>query len=428
MDWLTIIGKCRRIGEEFDKSYKCLNTDRPTKEDTINKHIKNLFVHLEEIRVILDTHFYRLTTAHQSAAEAYFLDLRRKLINVTTRRGIEVKLSENLHENIDIFVSDLVPSPTKRLTDPIGVELKENLPEKVDETISNFVPIPTGQQSTTIEVALSPTLQGDNMTQSVVDFLKTATSLIPDFDGKSENLRSFLDALELVDSIKETHETVAISLVKTKLKGSARNLISNESSLAQIINTLKNSVKGESVEVLIAKLMNLRQKNKTANDYTKEIEDLTKALEGAYISDGLANNLASKYSTQQAIKAMTKNCSNDKVKLIMEAGTFNTMNDAISKFVNSCTEATGNANTVLYYKRRGNGNFRGANRGRNRGRGGYHYDNRNRGQRGDNYNYGRGRGNHYNGNRGVHNRRTENNRNVRITQSENDQTPLSPRE
>jgi len=36
---------------------------------------------------------------------------------------------------------------------------------------------------------------------------------------------------------------------------------------------------------------------------------------------------------------MTKNCTIDKVKTIMQAGTFNTMNEAISKFVNSCTEA-----------------------------------------------------------------------------------------
>lgn len=57
-------------------------------------------------------------------------------------------------------------------------------------------------------------------------------------------------------------------------------------------------VKGELVEVITAKLMNLKQKNKTANQYTKEVDELTKALEGAYIADGLTNNLASRYRTQ----------------------------------------------------------------------------------------------------------------------------------
>jgi len=47
---------------------------------------------------------------------------------------------------------------------------------------------------------------------------------------------------------------------------------------------------------------------------------------------------------------MTKNCTIDKVKTIMQAGTFNTMNQATSKFINSYTEATGQPNTVLITK------------------------------------------------------------------------------
>jgi len=85
--------------------------------------------------------------------------------------------------------------------------------------------------------------------------------------------------------------------------------------------------------------MNLQQRNKTANLYTQEVEQMIKALEGAYITDGLPLELARSYSTQHAVKAMTKSCTIDKVKLIMQAGTFNTMNDAVSKFVNSCIEA-----------------------------------------------------------------------------------------
>lgn len=81
------------------------------------------------------------------------------------------------------------------------------------------------------------------MTQTVTEFLKTAASLIPDFDGRVENLASFIDALELVNSIKESHEAVAVSLVKTRLKGLARNLISNADSLRRIIDTLKTRLR-----------------------------------------------------------------------------------------------------------------------------------------------------------------------------------------
>lgn len=68
--------------------------------------------------------------------------------------------------------------------------------------------------------------------------MKTAASLILDFDGRLENLASFIDALELVDPIKESHESVAVLLVKTKLKSLARNLVDKENSLQHIIDTL----------------------------------------------------------------------------------------------------------------------------------------------------------------------------------------------
>jgi len=44
---------------------------------------------------------------------------------------------------------------------------------------------------------------------------------------------------------------------------------------------------------------------------------------------------------------MTNNCAIDKIKLIMEAATFNTLDDAMSKFLNSCTDATGQHRPVL---------------------------------------------------------------------------------
>jgi len=160
--------------------------------------------------------------------------------------------------------------------------------------------------------------------------------------------------------------------------------------------------------VLSAKLINLQQRNKTANQYTQEVEQMTTSLEGAYITDGLSLELDRSYSTRHAVKAMTKNVTIDKVKIIMQAGTFNTMNEPVSKFVNSCTEATGQPSTVLYYK---NYPQRGGNRGRGNYRGNF---------RGRNYNnyrgYCRGRGN---SNRG-HNNNNQNN--VRVTNSQTNST------
>jgi len=66
------------------------------------------------------------------------------------------------------------------------------------------------------------------MAQTNIDFINTASLLIPVFDGKAENLTSFIDALEIIESIKGEHEQLAVSIIKTKLKGVAGNLIGNE--------------------------------------------------------------------------------------------------------------------------------------------------------------------------------------------------------
>jgi len=125
-----------------------------------------------------------------------------------------------------------------------------------------------------------------------IEFLKLASSLIPEFDGKAENLKSFLDSLTLVNSLKESHEALEVNLIKTKLKGHARNLIDNENSISEIIEKLKNKVKGESVDAISAKILNLQQRQKTANQYVQEVEKLAKALGGANINDGLSSELA----------------------------------------------------------------------------------------------------------------------------------------
>jgi len=102
--------------------------------------------------------------------------------------------------------------------------------------------------------------------------------------------------------------------------------------------------------------LKLQQRQKTANQYVQEVEKLAKALEGTYINGGLSTELATQYSKTHAVKAMTKNCTIDKIKLVMEAGTFNTLDEAMSKFVNSCTDATGKSNTVLFYNKSNRGN------------------------------------------------------------------------
>jgi len=84
--------------------------------------------------------------------------------------------------------------------------------------------------SSIIEKKLSNSI---TMAQSNIDFINTASKLIPVCDGKAENLTSFIDALEIIELIEKQ---LAVSIIKTKLKGVARNLIGNETTIAEVIS------------------------------------------------------------------------------------------------------------------------------------------------------------------------------------------------
>ena len=104
---------------------------------------------LEKIRILININYTRLTASHKITAETFYLDVRAKLLTVTSRKGVKLEIPHSLHE--------------ERINNQKGIEeLQTNTKTK------------------------------SNMTQTAAD-----------------NLQSFIDELCLVDSIKETHDAIA---------------------------------------------------------------------------------------------------------------------------------------------------------------------------------------------------------------------------
>lgn len=434
--WESVYTTLKNHKTELLKSYKCLNKNRPISEETINRHKTVILSNFEKIKEIINNFKDRLTPEHKELARSIFHSCRDRILKISAKHNlhIQVPLSTSTEVKVDIQSSEEEQGSEDS-------EVSDNDQENSDENIENIDLTANIANTDPPEISVT-------MPQTIVEFLSTAARLIPEFDGRPENLQSFIDALNLVESIKDTHETSAVSLIKTKLKGTARNLIANEATIQAVIAKLQGCVKGESVDVISAKIMNIKQQGKNANAYAKEIEDLTKSLEGAYISDGLPHLVATKYATQLAVRAITKNAQHEKVKLIIESGQFNNMNDLMSKFISSCTDSYGQPNSILHYQNnyRGNNQFRGRGRGYNRYSQGQNNDNtgyyRNNNGRGQNRGQYRGRhraqyrGNNANNNNNFNNNGYQrngnnqrfNNGNVRMVnenQSENQQGPLS---
>lgn len=360
MQWEEIETNLNDKTAEFLRIAKCLSKSKLPKQETVAGHVENLKKLYEEIRQLTATFYNNLTTDHKQVVVKRFYKIRDKLVTIFDNLNIKTRIPYNFNSSLD-------------------------------ETITDS---DTDEEETDID---------DKMPLTAMEFMNFASRILPEFDGKPENLQRFIDAIELINTQKDTHNDIAIHLIKTKLVGATRNIIGQENTIADIINVLKTKVKGESTEVLTAKMMSLKQNGKQANQFTKEIEELTRALTNAYITEGVPLSLSENYATRTAVKALATNATNQEVKLIMKAGQFGNLNEAISKFVNSSTESTLGAN-VMYFSSQSRGNYRRGGRGRgyygynsaranNYNNNEFHNENRNRGRpntRGNNRGYYRG--------------------------------------
>jgi len=359
MQWEQIKISLEPFETKFNQSYKCINQNRAIKSETLNKHVEILIENFNSIRAILHRQYDRYSNPHRKEADETFLKLRDRLLKIFHKHEIKIKVPLSLSCEVNVKIID---------TDDSDHE----------ETQINI------------------------MTRTEDDILDKTTKIVPVFDGNINELQSFLDALGVIDRIKETHEMVAIEVIKTKLRGQARNLITNETTIQAVCAKLKSSIQGESSDLLCSKLMNIKQNSKSATSYAEEIQEITKKLSGAYIREGYPHDIAEKLIRQNAAKAISRNASNDEVKLIIKTGNFTSLNDVVSKFVEASTEAASPKASVFYFNRRENntnrGNGRFSNyRGRGHGRRHNNYNNSNNNYNNNNNGQRRGRNNAHRG-------------------------------
>lgn len=263
---------------------------------------------------------------------------------------------------------------------------------------------------------------------------KTATSLVQPYDGSVAGLDAFIDASNLLlEIIQAGEEEIAAKFLRTRLTGKARIGLPNEAiTIPLIIQDVKNRCQDKTTpESIIAKLKAIKSKQSNQK-FCEEVENLTIQLKNVYIESKIPADVASKMSTKIGVEALINGVSNPDVKLILKAGTFTDLKDAIQK-VNENIPEIDNSAQLLTMK--GNHNFQQKfnnyqNQYRNQNNKRYDYRNNNRGHfnnRNSYGNYSTRNGNnfqnrmqprYFNSNRG-HNNRNNNARNVYVAGAAN---------
>lgn len=396
------------VGKRILKSNLSQNKEtlQSYKRDIIAAH--NRFVHYVSGR------FEKVTDKHKDVYRKNLNYVRDKTRNCFAKLKVDFQFTDDIFQFIDENVAVFASGSNKHDGDTESDDT-DDFDEEVVNSDDNRES-EDNQDNDDNREHKSNQSDGDNlddntdeMAITVVEFLNFATKIVPEYDGTHANFQGFVDAVNLANASVDTHTPSFIALIKSKLKGSARGYVSNENTVAAIILALETNSRSESASLIESKLMNTPQAKKKSNDYVKEVESLTAELQRAHITEGIPIAAAAVLATNSAVKAMRKNASNEKVKLLMEAGTFRHLNEAVEKFVSlSNSENSNNSNnaSINFINKRQNNYVHRGNRRGNRGyrRGGNQWNSYNSNYRFNNYQGSNSRGSYRNndGRRGYH--------------------------
>lgn len=305
-----IINELLTYESEFNRIYKCLNKTILPKRETVEQHLKNILSEYNKIKSIYFQYNNVFNYNNQLIVLEILTKSHKRLLKVFKRLRVYIQV------------------PSVQVLKIPKIEIEDSDSETEDE--NNF----------------------EEMAITVIDFINFASKTIPEFDGTPKDLQRFLDAVNLVKANVGENEVSAVEVVKTKLKGTARNFISNEATLKDIVDKLKLNIKPESTKLIIAKMKNLKQFNKNPNDYVKEIETLSESLKTAYISEGLPITLAETYTTENVVQSIKSTSIDDKVTVVLEAGKFNSVSEVTEKFLSVKSEKIQNNAQINYFQRK----------------------------------------------------------------------------
>lgn len=280
------------------------------------------------------------------------------------------------------------------------------------------------------------------------EFVKVASATLNNnFGGDPLKLNSFIDAIELLDSITENDanlKATLITFVKTRLEGKAREVIQEKpASVQDIIKTLKQKFKPENSKIVAGKIAALQIKNNNYSDFSKNVVELADALERTLISEGMTQAKAQEMAIEQTVDVCALNAKTDCARTVILSTQFSDPKDVVAKLI-VVQNKEASTKQVLAYREQSNyrnnnhrGNFRGYyrgnnnNRGNNHSRNNYHQGRNYRGNnhnnyigsnnhRGNNYNH---RGNNFRGGYHNNNQRGANHGNSSNVMTLNEETP-----
>lgn len=225
-----------------------------------------------------------------------------------------------------------------------------------------------------------------NMVQTAQEAVKIVSQTITkNFDGNPLQLKAFLIALNVLDSlIEQQNKNLVIQSVLSKLEGKALECMPDDvDSFDKIKEILKKYIVYDNSKIIAGRMEALRADKTNLTEFTQKAESLADDLQRSLMAEGMTKEKALEMSVDKTIDMCRKSARTEIVKSVLASKTFATPKDVVATFIIQNATEIQEKKVLAYQMQSNRGNFRGNFRG--------NYQN--------NYNRGNFRG-RYNGNRG----------------------------
>lgn len=385
---------------------RILKTHLSNNQDKLNEYRTDIVKAYNKIVDYVSRKYDSYNSKQKEEAYTIIQACKDKLESCFARLECSYSIDENLLVNVDI--EKIGPPKCVRREDAE----EESDSDQAQETDLNTTLLdlekPALQQPSTSGEKPKVVAKKNNNIEEIMEnmsnaqFLKMASGHLSKYSGDPLSLQSFIDSVKLLESLATNNDLKAflVALVRTKIDGRARELISDDDNTVEAILTkLRSSIKPDNSKVVEGRMLAIRLNMNSSSEFAQKVEELSDAYRRALVIEGISHAKANEMAVDKTIDLCRANARSDLVKSVLEASRFEQPKDVVAKLLTQIGKVQ-HEHQVLSYTR--NSNQRGQ-RGRggnqnNRGQGHsqyqysqHQYSNQNNGNSGYR-GYGRGRG------------------------------------
>lgn len=266
---------------------------------------------------------------------------------------------QNVRSSLRVLGNDY--KKAKTLLNKIKLsENKEDIltAENIVLAISKIVKVKTTNSLCSFKSVVYLIILVNNFKRKMAEFdIKQANSIVQMYDGSAENLAAFIDSAMLLGVLTTAaNKPLALKFLRTKLTGKARLGLPNEfATIAALVADIKKRCEVKTTpEVILARMKAIKEKD-TAK-LCDTIDELTSNLAAMYMAQEVPSEVAQKMATKAGVETLKEKIQNHDTKLILKAGSFATIQEALQKVRENATSE--NSSQVLYFRaERGRRNF-----------------------------------------------------------------------